>query len=255
MKISVIIIAKNEEQMIGDCLKSVRQLADEIILVDTGSTDKTVDIAREYGVKIINSPSEKLEFAKWRNVGLKEAKGSWVFYLDADEKITPDLKEEIERLIESENTRCVAYSIPRRNFLLGKELHWGGWWPDYVKRLFLKEKLEKWTGELHEEPVFEGTLGKLKNPMIHVQPETIEPILKKSIKWSKIEAQLLFDAGHPPVVWWRILRMGLTTLLDRLIKKQGFRDGTEGWIGSIYQAFHTMIVYIQLWEMQQKHER
>lgn len=251
MKLSVIVLTKNEEKMIKDCLESVKW-ADEIILVNSGSTDKTPQIARQYKAKIVDVISNKLEYARWRNEGLKAAKGKWVLYVDADERVTPELKKEIQKIISNQKTDCNAYAIPRRNFLLGKELHWGGWWPAYVKRLFLRDKLKKWTGELHEEPVFDGFMGKLKNPFIHLQPESIGPMLEKSIKWSRIEAKLLHKANHPPVAWWRILRMGATTLFDRLIKKQGFRDGTEGWIESIYQSFHTMIIYIQLWEMQQK---
>lgn len=251
MKFSVVILTKDEEKVIKDCLESVKW-AEEIILVDSGSTDKTPQIARKYKAKIIGVSSNKLEYARWRNEGLKAAKGKWVLYVDADERVTPKLKKEIQKIISRRKSDDTAYSIPRRNFLLGKELHWGGWYPDYVKRLFLRRNLKKWTGDLHEEPVFEGLLGKLKNSFIHLQPETIEPMFQKSIRWSKLEAKMLLKAKHPPVVWWRVLRMGLTTLFDRLIKKQGFRDGAEGWIESIYQAFHTIIVYIQLWEMQQK---
>ncbi len=237
--------------MIGDCLESIKW-ADEIILIDSGSTDKTIEIAKKFGAKVIEVPSKKLEYAKWRNKGLETAKGDWVLYLDADERVTPELKKEILQIISLKKPQHWAYAIPRRNFLLGKELRWGGWWPGYVKRLYKRDKLKKWQGELHEEPVFEGKLGHLKEPMIHLQPKSIEPMLEKSIKWSKIEAKLLHQANHPPVTWWRILRMGATTLFDRLIKKQGFRDGTEGWIESIYQSFHTMIIYMQLWEMQQQ---
>jgi glycosyltransferase involved in cell wall biosynthesis len=179
---------------------------------------------------------------------LEEASGEWVLYLDADERITPLLKDEITEKIN--NLDSSVYAIPRKNYLLGKELHFGGWYPDYQIRLFQKSKLHKWVGDLHEHPEFEGTVEKLKNPMIHLQPEKIEPALKKSIKWSGVEANLLFGANHPKIVWWRVLRMGLTTIFDRLIKKQGFRDGTEGWIESVYQSFHTMIVYMKLWELQ-----
>lgn len=252
MKLSVIIIAKNEEEMVEDCLKSVKW-ADETILVDTGSTDKTVEITKKFGAKIINISTKKLAYAKWRNKGLEAAKGDWLLYLDADERVTPNLKKEIEQVIKKD--KGTAFAVPRRNFLLGKELHWGGWWPDYVKRLYRRDKLKGWKGELHEEPIFEGEMGHFKNPMIHLQPDSIEPMLEKSIKWSKIEAKLLDEANHPPVTWWRILRMGATTLFDRLIKKQGFRDGTAGWIESIYQVFHTMIIYMQLWEIQQKRKK
>ena len=247
-KLSVIIIARNEEQMIRDCLESVKW-ADEIILVDSGSTDKTVDIAKEYGAKIINLPSEKLEFAKWRNAGLKEAKGIWVFYLDADERVTPELHKEIK---ESINKHLTAYKIPRRNFYLGKEMHYGGAWPDYVKRLFLKEKLKRWVGELHEDPVFEGEMGKLKNPIVHIAHRDLSSMVEKTREWSKIEAELLYKSGHPPVTWWRILRIMLDEFWLRGVKLQGWRDGTVGWIEIIFQMFSRFVTYGRLWELQQK---
>jgi len=250
MKLSVVILTKDEEEVIKDCLESVKW-ADEVIILDGGSTDKTIKIAKKAGAKIVKQKDN--DYAAWRNQGKEEARGKWLLYLDADERLTPGVRKEIVESIKSHASGVkdiTTYAIPRRNFLLGKELHWGGWWPDYVKRLFKKEKLKRWEGRLHEEPIFEGELGHLKEPMIHIQPDSIKPMLEKSIKWSKIEAELLYEAGHPPVTWWRILRMGATTLFDRLIKKQGFRDGTEGWIESIYQAFHTMVIYMQLWEIQ-----
>ena len=246
-KLSVIIIAKNEEKEIEECFQS-SLWADEVVLLDGGSTDRTLKIASRFPVRIVGQKVKRMDFAAWHNQAIKEAKNEWIFYLDADERLTPKLKQEIGGVLEK--PKFSAYAVPRRNFLLGKELRFGGWYPDYQTRLFEKKKLKKWQGELHERPIFEGKLGYLKNPIIHLQPETIEPMLEKSIKWSAIEAQKLFEAQHPPVVWWRILRMSLTTLFDRLVKKQGFQDGTEGWIESIYQAFHTSLVYIRLWEKQ-----
>jgi len=249
-RISVIINAKNEEEFISECLESVKWADEIIVSLSQDSLDKTEEIAKSFGVRIIKQEPRETNYAAWHNQGMREARGEWLLWVDADERITPLLKNEILSLINNKQLSFAAFAIPRRNFLLGKELRHGGWYPDYVKRLFLKKNLEKWVGKLHEEPIFGGEIGKLKNPLIHLQPETIEPALEKSIKWSEIEAKLLFEASHPPVVWWRILRMGLTTLFDRLIKKQGFCDGVEGWIESIYQAFHTMIVYMRLWEIQ-----
>jgi len=247
MKISAIVLNKNEEAMIRDCLESLKW-TDEIIVFDTGSTDNSLNVAREFSAKIFKNKGN--DFASWRTEALDEAKGEWVFYLDPDERVTPLLKKEIEAEINKDDQAFSVFVMPRRNFLLGKELRFGGWSPDYVKRLFLRKDLEKWRGELHEEPVFRGEIGKLSSPMIHLQPEKIEPALAKSIRWSGIEANLLYQSGHPLITWWRVLRMGLTTLFERLIKKQGFRDGVEGFIESIYQAFHTMIVYLKLWELQ-----
>jgi len=249
LKISVIIGAKNEEKFIPDCLESVKWADEILVFINPDSTDKTEEIAREFKVRIIEQKPKEMNFAAWHNQGLKEAKGDWLLWVDADERVPPLLREEIEAAIRSK--KYTAYAIPRRNFLLGKELKHGGWSPDYVKRLFRKKNLEKWVGKLHEEPIFEGAMGHLKNPMIHLQPERIEPALEKSITWSGIEADLLLKANHPKVAWWRVLRMGVTTLFDRLIKKRGFLDGIEGWIESVYQAFHTMVIYLRLWEIQQ----
>ncbi len=251
-KISVIIGAKNEEEFIADCLESVKWADEILVFINPDSTDKTEEIAHELKVRIIEQKPKEMNFAAWHNQGLKEAKGDWLLWLDADERITPLLKDEIQTLITDHQPPFVAFAIPRRNFLLGKELKHGGWSPDYVKRLFKKKNLKKWVGELHEEPVFEGEIGLLKNPMIHLQPEKIETAFEKSIAWSGIEAELLLKADHPKMAWWRVIRMGATTLFDRLIKKRGFLDGTEGWIESIYQGFHTMIIYLRLWELQQK---
>lgn len=252
MKISAIIINKNEGRFIRDCLESVKWV-DEVVLLDGGSTDESLEIAGEYKAKIFKQKNKN--FAGWRTEAISLAKGDWLFYIDADERVTPLLKQEIEKELQKDEGVISVYAIPRRNFLLGKELRFGGWSPDYVKRLFLRKDLEKWRGELHEEPVFRGEIGKLSNPMIHLQPEKIEPALAKSIRWSGIEANLIYQSGHPLITWWRVLRMGLTTLFERLIKKQGFRDGVEGFIESIYQAFHTMIIYLKLWEMQNTRHR
>jgi len=254
-KISVIINAKNEEEFIADCLESVKWADEILVLISPDSIDKTAEIIRKFKVRMIEQKTKEMDFAAWHNQGMEEARGDWLLWVDADERITPLLKEEIESSIINHQSSISVYAIPRRNFLLGKELKHGGWSPDYAKRLFKKKNLKKWVGELHEEPVFEGEMGLLKNPMIHLQPERIEPALDKSIVWSGIEADLLFKADHPQVTWWRVLRMGATTLFDRLIKKRGFLDGVEGWVESNYQAFHTMIVYVRLWEMQKKERK
>lgn len=248
IKLSVIIIACNEEKMIGDCLKSVRNLANEIILVDSGSTDRTVQLAKKAGAKVIYVTSVKLEFAHWRNLGLKAAKGKWILYLDADERITSELEKEVKEV--TRDTKYVAFEIPRRNFYFGKEMHYGGAWPDYVKRLFLKEKLKCWERELHEDPVFDGKLGTLKQPMIHLTHRDLTSMVAKTSQWSKIEAKLLFESGHPTVTWWRILRVMLTEFWQKAIKLQGWRDGTAGWIEIVFQMFSRFVTYAKLWEMQ-----
>ncbi|MFC1727391.1 glycosyltransferase family 2 protein [Patescibacteria group bacterium] len=253
MMLSVVIIAKNEETMIKDCLESVRQLADEIILIDSGSVDKTCQIAKRFQARIVADIAQGVNFSRWRNRGLKEAQGEWIFYLDADERATPALGEEIKKAMRSKEFS--AYEIPRRNFYLGQEMRFGGAWPDYVKRLYLKTALKRWERDLHEDPVFEGKISRLKEPMIHLTHRDLSSMVEKTKKWSKIEANLLYKdypGGHPPVTWWRILRMMLTEFWYRGIKLQGIRDGTVGWIEVIFQMFSRFMTYARLWEIQRR---
>lgn len=250
-KLSVIIIAKNEQAMIEDCLKSVEGFADEIILVDTGSTDKTIEIGKKYGAEVFEEKGQEVNFSAWRNRGLKEAAGDWVLYLDADERLTPPLRKEIKTVIQKGGP--LAYEIPRQNYYLGRKMRYGGAWPDYVKRLYPEKGLRGWHKKLHEDPVFEGGFGRLKEPLIHLTHRDLTSMLQKTDQWSRIEAELLFKdypGGHPPVTWWRILRMMWSEFWQRGVKLQGLRDGTVGWIEVIFQMFSRFITYARLWELQ-----
>ncbi|MGB9706540.1 MAG: glycosyltransferase family 2 protein, partial [Microgenomates group bacterium] len=140
--LSVVIIGKNAQDVIKDCLSSVKW-AEEIVYLDGGSTDKTLEIVKKFGVKIRRQKEKTLDFAAWHNQGIEETKGEWILYLDTDERITPELKEEILEKINSLGS-LAAYAIPRRNVLLGKEMRFGGWWPDYQIRLFRRRALKKW---------------------------------------------------------------------------------------------------------------
>ena len=246
--LTVVILAKNEEQVIEDCLKSVRW-ADELVLIDSGSTDKTIEVAKKYGavIKKINSQG-KLEFARWRNEGIKMARGKWVLYLDADERITPGLKKELLGL--DQKGEFTAFEVPRVDFWLGQEVHFGGAVADLVKRLFLRESFGEWRRDLHEDPVFKGKMGRLKNHLEHYTHRDLTSMMEKTIKWTKIEADLLYQANHPPVVWWRFFRMMLTKFWERVIVQQAWRDGTVGWINALFEVFNTFIIYARLWERQ-----
>jgi glycosyltransferase involved in cell wall biosynthesis len=251
LNLSVVIITRNEGKMIKNCLSSAENFAEEIILVDNGSTDNTVTVARKYGAKIIHYTDHKKDFSYLRNTGLKAAKNDWIFYLDADERITPGLKKEILSVTDSPEWAS-AFAVPRRNFWLGKRVRYGGAWPDYVIRLFRKDKLKRWEGRLHEQPVFEGKLVHLAEPMIHITHRDLSSMLEKTKEWSKVEAELLFEAHHPPVTWWRFSRIMATEFWKRAIKLQGWRDGAVGWIEIIFQMFSRFVTYARLWEMQQR---
>src|SRR3989344_9164919 len=154
--LSAVVITLNEEQKLKDAIKSL-SFADEILVVDSGSTDKTFDIAKKEGARVIVNKRLK-GFTEPRNYGLKEAKGDWILYMDADERVTPELKIEIQKIINVKKfEKYGCFAIPRKNIILGKELK-HGWWPDYVKRLFFKDNIKGWTGDLHEEPDFVGDI-------------------------------------------------------------------------------------------------
>jgi glycosyltransferase involved in cell wall biosynthesis len=244
-RLTVIIIARNEEEKISKCLQSVNW-ADEIVLVDSGSKDKTVEIAK--GHKALVEEISGGNFSSWRNIGARKASHPWLLYIDADETVTESLQEEIKRAVASGEKS--AYAIPRKNIILGREMKHGGWWPDYVVRLIKKDKLNKWRGKLHEQPEIKGKVGYLKNHLIHEKHDNLFDMLKKTNEWSEVEAQLLFEANHPKMVWWRFFRIMMTEIWLRLVKLRGYKDGAEGVIYSIYQMWSRFITYAKLWEMQ-----
>jgi glycosyltransferase involved in cell wall biosynthesis len=252
-KLSAIIIAKNEEETIGDCLESVKW-ADEIVVIDNGCTDRTPQIAKEMGARVYDYQTEGIDYSAWRNFGAEKAIGEWLLYVDADERVSPLLKKEILLAINNQLpaiNNYSAFAIPRRNVRLTRELHWGGWWPDYVLRLIKKDKLKRWTGKLHEQPEIEGEIGKFINPLIHFSHRgSMENKLANTIAWSKLEAGLLYEAGHPKMDAWRFLSATGREFWKRGIVLQGWRDGMEGMIEVIYQVFSVFITYARLWERQ-----
>lgn len=249
--LSSIIIAKNEEAMLGECLLSLN-FSDEILVVDGGSTDRTVDIAKSFGAKIV--PSSATGYAQRRNIGLKAAAGDWILYVDADERVTPLLKKEIEQIMSSKTTAS-AYQIPRRNIYLGKEMHFGGWGGDKVIRLFRKSALQGYQGDLHEQPIFSGPLSTLNSELVHYSHRDLTSMLAKTLDFTAYEARLRFEANHPPLSWWRFLRVMFTEFWLRFIRLSAWRDGIEGIIDGIFQVFNSFVIYARLWEMQYARRR
>ncbi len=245
MKISAIVLVKDEEELIDDCLDSL-SWASEIIVISHDSSDKIISIAKNKGAKVINLSKEG--FSERRNFGAKEARGEWLLYVDVDERVTPLLKNEIERAIKTEDYS--GYAIPRRNIFLGHEMKWGGWWPDYAIRLIKKDSLIKWEGEIHEQPKIEGKIGKLINALTHFSHRSLSEMVAKTNEWSEIEAKLLFRSNHPKMTWWRFFSVAGREFWYRGIRKLGFLDGPVGIIEIIYQMFSRMITYAKLWEMQ-----
>ncbi len=246
MKISAVVIAKNEENMIADCLDSL-SFCDEIIIVDNNSTDRTAEIAKRMGAKVFEFKSN--DFAAMRNFGLNKASGDWILYVDTDERVSPEMESNVKRQVLSIGTRISAFKIKRKNFYLGNHE-----WPyvEKLERLFKKENLKGWKGKLHESPVVEGEIGELDGFLLHYAHRELSSMVNKTIEWSTIEADLRFKSGHPRMTWWRFPRVMLGAFSDSYIKQEGWKAGTIGIIESIYQAFSIFITYAKLWEMQNK---
>ncbi|MBI5358754.1 glycosyltransferase family 2 protein [Candidatus Amesbacteria bacterium] len=245
--LSAIVITLNEETMIEDCLISLK-FADEIIVVDTGNTDKTNIISKGFKAKIVKSQPGS-GYNNFRNDGLKSAKGDWILYVDADERVTPLLAQEIEQIICTDSLFS-AYRLPRRNFYLGKEMKFGGWGNDKVVRLYKKEKLRGYEHALHEQPMVEGEIGDLENSLVHFSHRDLESMLEKTLLFTGYESDLRLKSNHPAVVSWRLCRVMLTEFWHRFIKLQAWRDGVEGIIDGIFQVFNMFVIYARLWEAQ-----
>jgi glycosyltransferase involved in cell wall biosynthesis len=243
-KITAILIARNEEKMIGDALKSLA-FCDEVIIIDNGSIDKTKEIAEKAGAKVYEIKSN--DFSELRNLGLSKTDCEWVLYLDADERINDELKDSIKKNI-AENSKYSAFLLRRKNFYFGKHE-----WPKIEKmpRLFKKDKLTKWKGKLHESPTVDGEIGEVKDGFIlHFTHRDLESMLNKTIEWSTQEAMLRYNNKHPQMTWWRFPRVMLTAFFDSYIKQGGYKAGAVGLVESVYQSFSMFITYAKLWELQ-----
>ena len=285
MKISSIIISKNEEARIEKCLSSLAW-TDEVIVVDNGSEDKTQAIVRAHKATVVSAKGIN-DFAKLRNLGSEKANSGWLLYVDADEVVTEELAKEIREVTSPPagragrhdsptpsssgltrgsslkqkldspawaggNDKMVnGYEIRRKNYYLGHM------WPgdEYILRLMRKDALVEWYGKLHETARIRGEIGRLNAPMIHNTHRTLEEMLQKTNDWSEVEAALRLKANHPPVVSWRLWRVALTGFFKSYIHEGGYRAGTIGFIESMYQAFSMFITYAKLWELQQSKAR
>lgn len=242
--ISAVIIAKNEEGMIKDALESL-SFCNEIIVIDNDSTDKTKEISQKYG-KVYDIKSN--DFSELRNFGLSKAESDYILYLDADERISEELKKSIQEVL-SKDSDFAAFRLLRKNYYFNNFE-----WPyiEKLERLFKKDKLSKWYGELHESSIVDGRIGELEGFIIHFTHRDLESMLDKTIKWSTTESLLRYNSNHPKMTWWRFPRVMISAFLGSYIKQQGYKAGVTGVVESTYQSFSAFITYAKLWELQNK---
>ena len=246
IKLSVIIITQNEQELIRDCLESI-SWADEIIIVDSGSTDNTLDICREYTNNILIN-TDWQGFGYQKNLALQQATEEWVLSIDADERVTPELKQQIQ--LAARTGSHIAYKIPRLAYFLGKEMRHGGWWPDYVLRLFLRKKARFSDDIVHERVLIEGAIGRLKTPLLHYSYTSLEQVLVKNDKYSTAAAIKAHAQGKQSSLSKALAKAGWT-FLRAYILRRGFLDGKEGFIAALSKAGETYYRQLKISYMKQ----
>ncbi len=250
MSLSVIIIAKNESGAIGDCLASVAW-ADERIVLDGGSIDETVAIARDRGARVAVADDWQ-GFGVQKNRVLDMASGDWVLSLDADERVSDALKAQILAVI-GDPQAMACYRMPRSSSYCGRALRHGGWWPDYVVRLFRRGQARFSEDWVHERLVTTGAVGTLTEPLAHDTYRDLEEALDKANQYSTLGARQAYDQGGRA----RLLKAfgrGSWAFFRTLILRRSFLDGGHGWLLAVTNAHTTFYRYAKLWLLEQRGE-
>ena len=246
MSLSVIIITKNEAHSIGKCLESVAW-ADEIVVIDSGSSDATVEICTAFGAKVhvMDWPG----FGPQKNRALDLATGDWILSLDADEIVTPELAHEIAHAVSTGSAQ--AYDFPRSSSYCGRFMRHGGWWPDRITRLFSRNCARFSDDLVHEKLVVNGITESLASPLLHIAFTDPEEVLRKIDQYSTAGACMMAERNKKATLASAILH-GLWTFIRTYILKAGFLDGREGFMLAVSNAEGTYYRYLKLMLLAEK---
>lgn len=246
IKLSVTLAVYNEEKFLSRCLESIKDLADEIVIVDGSSIDKTLAVAKKYKTKII-SITNKANFHINKKIANDNASGEWILQLDADEVVSPELKKEIKKTIDSRPLEN-GFWIPRANFFLGKFLKKGGAYPDYTLRLYRKNFGNLPAKSVHEQAVVEGRVGFLKNNLLHYSNLTFgEYIDKRFNRYTNIMAKNI-KGGFVKNIFWKPLFDKQQGFLIIYFRHLGFLDGFPGFVWALFSALHFPIAFFKAHE-------
>jgi glycosyltransferase involved in cell wall biosynthesis len=237
----------NEARQLRAVLESIKW-ADQIIVVDSFSTDGTVEIANEYGAQVI---SEKFcGFGKLRNFALDAARHDWIFSVDSDERCTPGFQRELFETLQT--PECAAYYVPRRNQFLGRSIRYSGWYPDYRQpQVFDRRRFRYCEDLVHEKWTCDGSIGYFKNPILQFPFPDIATVMRKMDRYTSLMAERHFHEGRRA----KLRHLALNPpagFLKKFLLQQGFRDGTHGFMISAIYGYYTFLKYSKLWEMEMK---
>lgn len=261
LKLSVVLATYNEEKNIKECLESIQDIADEIILVDGSSKDNTVSIAKKYNSKVF-IVSNKEMFHINKQIALEKATGDWILQLDADERLTSELKKEIQLTINNPRPRLGSaedgqqltingYYIPRKNYFLGRFLTKGGQYPDYVIRLVRKNKAHFPCKSVHEQITVDGQVGYLKNNLLHIATPNLSYYMRNANRYTSLTAKDMMEQKIPLTIisyFSYLLWKPIYTFLNIYIRHKGFMDGFQGLVFALFSGLHYPMAYIKYWE-------
>lgn len=244
--LSVVISVFNGEKILDDCLKSAA-FADEIIVINNSSTDKTLELARKYTDKIFTRPNNPMLNIN-KNFGFSKTNGDWILSLDADERITPELQKEIFSILNSQLSTPNGYWIPRKNIIFGKWIEHAGWYPDRQLRFFRKNKGKFPEEHVHEMVKVEGKVGSLNEHIVHYNYDNTSQFLQKlGTIYGPNEADQIIKKGY--IFDWRdSIRFPVKEFLSRFFAREGYKDGFHGLMLSLLMAFYHLIVFSYIWE-------
>lgn len=248
-KISIAIATFNEEKNIKDCLGSIKSFADEIVVVDGSSTDSTVAISRKFTDEIIITDNKPM-FHINKQMAVDEATGNWILQLDADERVSPKLAQELRKIVRSDS-EYDGFWLKRKNYFLGKWLKKGGTYPDPVIRFFKRGKGRFPCKSVHEQIEIDGKVGWLQNDLVHFADPSFSRYLLRSNRYTSLETESIFNVS-PGTNIFAIVNYLLFKPVGRFFslyfRHLGFFDGFPGFVWAFYSALHFFTAYVKYWE-------
>jgi glycosyltransferase involved in cell wall biosynthesis len=243
--LSVAIITKNEEENIRSCLQSI-SFADQIVLVDSGSTDATLAIAAEFGCEIYSE--EWCGFGPQKQLAIEKCRLPWILVLDADERIPPATAQIIKKIVTDDNVKEAGFSFPRKNYFQGRWIKHAGWWPDRIIRLFRKDSGRMTEAIVHESVEVQGMIGELDVPIEHFTESSLGKIIQKIDKYSTLGAEEAFNAGKTSSPFSAFMRAFFTFNQDYFLRL-GILDGRQGLTLAVTDAVNKFFKYAKLAEL------
>lgn len=251
-KISVVLAVYNEGDNLKACLNAIKDLADEIIIVDGGSVDKTLEIAEEFNSKIIKTYNPPV-FHINKNKAIDAASGDWILQLDADEIVSNSLKEEIKKVIKISSYN--GFWIPRKNFFLGKFLTKGGQYPDYTLRLYRKGKGRLPAKDVHEQAIVEGKVGYLKNDLLHMRDKEFSIYIHRFNRYTDLLALQMKERGEKITLFSfvnNVIFKPFFWFIMVYIRHRGYVDGLSGFIFAFFSSLRFSVSFLKLWKLYKK---